>query len=163
MKLTLEKSLLLWEAQGACGSSVDLRAGSSSHLALFRLVSRAEEAVCSAAGSASLRGASHEAGGLASHDDGLHVGQGSRGLGWAGGPPRLLCPWDSPGKNTGVGCHFLLQGIVPTQCNADDLDSIPESGRTPGRAYGNSLQYSCLENSTDRWGRKESDTIERLN
>ena len=21
---------------------------------------------------------------------------------------RLLCPWDSPGKNTGVGCHFLL-------------------------------------------------------
>ena len=26
-------------------------------------------------------------------------------------PARLLCPWDSPGKNTGVGCHFLLQGI----------------------------------------------------
>ena len=25
-------------------------------------------------------------------------------------PTRLLCPWDSPGKNTGVGCHFLLQG-----------------------------------------------------
>ena len=25
-------------------------------------------------------------------------------------PIRLLCPWDSPGKNTGVGCHFLLQG-----------------------------------------------------
>ena len=25
------------------------------------------------------------------------------------GPTRLLCPWDSPGKNTGVGCHFLLQ------------------------------------------------------
>ena len=24
-------------------------------------------------------------------------------------PPRLLCPWDSPGKNTGVGCHALLQ------------------------------------------------------
>ena len=23
-------------------------------------------------------------------------------------PTRLLCPWDSPGKNTGVGCHFLL-------------------------------------------------------
>ena len=28
---------------------------------------------------------------------------------------RLLCLWDSPGKNTGVGCHFLLQGIFPTQ------------------------------------------------
>ena len=30
-------------------------------------------------------------------------------------PPRLLCPWDSPGKNTGVGCHALLQGIFLTQ------------------------------------------------
>ena len=30
-------------------------------------------------------------------------------------PARLLCLWDSPGKNTGVGCHFLLQGIFPTQ------------------------------------------------
>ena len=25
-------------------------------------------------------------------------------------PARLLCPWDSPGNNTGVGCHFFLQG-----------------------------------------------------
>ena len=30
-------------------------------------------------------------------------------------PARLLCPWDSPGKDTGVGCHTLLQGIFPTQ------------------------------------------------
>ena len=29
-------------------------------------------------------------------------------------PARLLCPWESPGKNTGVGCHALLQGIFPT-------------------------------------------------
>ena len=28
---------------------------------------------------------------------------------------RLLSPWDSPGKNTGVRCHALLQGIFPTQ------------------------------------------------
>ena len=28
---------------------------------------------------------------------------------------RLLCPWDSPGKNTGVGCHAFLQGIFQTQ------------------------------------------------
>ena len=27
----------------------------------------------------------------------------------------FLCPWDFPGKNTGVGCHFLFQGIFPTQ------------------------------------------------
>ena len=30
-------------------------------------------------------------------------------------PARLLRPWDSPGKNTRVGCHALLQGIFPTQ------------------------------------------------
>ena len=42
---------------------------------------------------------------------------------------RFLCLWDFPGKNTGVGCHFLLQGIFPTQgsnpclldCQADSL------------------------------------------
>ena len=28
---------------------------------------------------------------------------------------RLLCPWDFPGKNAEVGCHFLLQDIFPTQ------------------------------------------------
>ena len=30
-------------------------------------------------------------------------------------PTSLLCPWNFPGKNTGVDCHFLLQGIFPTQ------------------------------------------------
>ena len=30
-------------------------------------------------------------------------------------PTRLLFPWNSPGKNTGVGCQSLLQGIFPTQ------------------------------------------------
>ena len=30
-------------------------------------------------------------------------------------PARLLCPWDFLGKKTGLGCHFLLQGIFPSQ------------------------------------------------
>ena len=30
-------------------------------------------------------------------------------------PHGLYNPWNSPGKNTEVGCHFLLQGIFPTQ------------------------------------------------
>ena len=30
-------------------------------------------------------------------------------------PTRLLCPWDSPGKSTGVGCRALFQGIFLTQ------------------------------------------------
>ena len=47
-------------------------------------------------------------------------------------PTWLLCPWDSPGKNTGVSCHFLLQGIFPTQGSNPGLfhwqmDSLPLS------------------------------------
>ena len=34
---------------------------------------------------------------------------------WTIQPTRLLCPLDSPGKNTGVGCHCLFQGIFLTQ------------------------------------------------
>ena len=34
---------------------------------------------------------------------------------WPVQPTRLLCPWNSPGKNTGVGCHFILWGIFQTQ------------------------------------------------
>ena len=34
---------------------------------------------------------------------------------WTVSPAGLLCPWNSPGKNTEVGCRFLLQGIFPTQ------------------------------------------------
>ena len=34
---------------------------------------------------------------------------------------RLLCPWDLPGKNTGVGCHYLFQGIFPTQVSNPGL------------------------------------------
>ena len=45
-------------------------------------------------------------------------------------PARILCPWDSPGKNSGVGCHALLQGIFLTQGSNPGLlhwqaDSLP--------------------------------------
>jgi len=39
-------------------------------------------------------------------------------------PARLLCPWDSLGKNTGVGCCVLLQGIFPTQESNLQADSL---------------------------------------
>ena len=46
---------------------------------------------------------------------------------------RLLCPWNSPGKNTGVGCHFLLQGIFLIQ------------GLNPGLPHcGRGLSTDCL-------------------
>ena len=40
--------------------------------------------------------------------------------------------------------------------DAEDTNSIPESGKSPGGKHGNPLQYSCLENSMDRgawWAR----------
>ena len=46
-------------------------------------------------------------------------------------PARLLCPWNYPGKNTGVGCHSLLQGIFSTQ------------GSNPGLLHCRQILY-CL-------------------
>ena len=46
-------------------------------------------------------------------------------------PARPLCPWDSPGKNTGLDCYSLLQRIFPTQRPKPSLhwqvDSLPLS------------------------------------
>ena len=49
-------------------------------------------------------------------------------------------------------------------CNTGDLGSVPGSGRSSGEGNGNSLQYSCLENPTDRgaWGCQGSDMTEWL-
>ena len=70
---------------------------------------------------------------------------------------RLLCLWTFPGKNTEVGCYFLLEGDFSVGSdgkvsahNARDQGSICGSGRSPGEGNGNLLQYSCLENPMDR-------------
>ena len=39
-------------------------------------------------------------------------------------PTRLLCPWNSPGKNTGVGCHFFLQ-CVKVKSESEFAQSCP--------------------------------------
>ena len=44
-------------------------------------------------------------------------------------PARLFHPWNLPGKNTGVGCHFLLQGIFLTQGSNRSLLSPALAGR----------------------------------
>ena len=49
----------------------------------------------------------------------------------------LLCPWDFPGKNTGVGCPFLLQGVFPAQGlnlqRSPALAGILFTTETPGK------------------------------
>ena len=53
-------------------------------------------------------------------------------------------------------CHYYPLGFPggseskDSACNAGDLGSIPESGRSPGGGNGNPLQYSCPENSLIR-------------
>ena len=56
-------------------------------------------------------------------------------------PTRLLCPWGSPGKNTGVHCHSLLQRIFPTQ------------GLNPGLLHCRQIPYrlSYRDDLNMRW------------
>ena len=57
-------------------------------------------------------------------------------------PTRLLCPWDFPGKSTGVGCHCLLRVDKESTCNAGDSSLIFGLGRSSGKGIGYPLQYS---------------------
>ena len=53
--------------------------------------------------------------------------------------PGSSCPWDFPGKSTGVGCHFLLQGIFPTQ------------GSNPGLPHCRQTLYPLSHQGSPRW------------
>ena len=44
----------------------------------------------------------------------------------------------------------MVKNLPANAGNKRDVSSIPGSGRPPGGGYGNSFQYSCLENPTDR-------------
>ena len=83
---------------------------------------------------------------------------------------RLLCPWNFPGKNTGVHGEVIqiliiayiynfqrtsqvalvVKNSLTNAGDARDLGQIPGSGRSPGGEHGNPLQYSRLENPMDR-------------
>ena len=66
-------------------------------------------------------------------------------------PTRHLCPWDSPGKNTGVGCHFLLQCMkVKSESDVDQSCptlSDPMDWSLPGSSIHGIFQARVLE-----WG-----------
>ena len=68
-------------------------------------------------------------------------------------PTRLRCPWDSPGKNTGVGCHFLLQCMKVksesevaqsclTLCNP--MDCSPSSSSIHGIFQARVLEWVAI-------------------
>ena len=60
-------------------------------------------------------------------------------------PARLLCPWDSPGKNAGVGCHALLQGIFLTPRLVHwQVGSLPLSHQGSPRVTAMYLESSPL-------------------
>ena len=83
-------------------------------------------------------------------------------------PTRLLCPLDSPGKNTGVGCHFLLQHFkarpwdfmgfqggslvknLPAMKETQKMPVWSLGWNPPGDGNGNPLQSSCLGSPLDR-------------
>ena len=64
-------------------------------------------------------------------------------------PTRLPCPWDSPGKNTGVGCHFLLQCMkVKSESEVAQPCSTlcdPMDCSLPGSSVHGILQARVLE------------------
>ena len=64
-------------------------------------------------------------------------------------PTRLFCPWDSPGKNTGVGCHFLLQCMkVKSESEVAQLYltlSHPRDCSPPGSSIHGIFQGRVLE------------------
>ena len=66
-------------------------------------------------------------------------------------PTRLPCPWDSPGKNTGVGCHFLLQ-CMKVKSESEVAQSCPTPSdpmdcSLPGFSVHGIFQAKVLE-----WG-----------
>ena len=66
-------------------------------------------------------------------------------------PTRLLLPWDSPGKNTGVGCHFLLQ-CMKVKSESEVAQSCPTLSdpldcSAPGSSVHGIFQARVLE-----WG-----------
>ena len=68
-------------------------------------------------------------------------------------PTRLPHPWDSPGKNTGVGCHFLLQCMkveseseVAQSCPtlSDPMDCSPPGSSIRGIFQAKVLEWSAI-------------------
>ena len=65
-------------------------------------------------------------------------------------PTRLLCPWDPPDKNTGVGCRVIIQGNLPNPgaepgSLADGFFTAEPTGKLPA------TQYSFIKRTTHKF------------
>ena len=66
-------------------------------------------------------------------------------------PTRLLCPWDSPGKNTGVGCHFLLQ-CMKVKSENEVIQSSPTLSDTKDCSLPGSFVHGLFQARVLEWG-----------
>ena len=81
---------------------------------------------------------------------------------------RLLCPWDSPGKNTGVGFQALFLGMFPTQGSIELVslksnlrwlvDYLPQA--PPGKPLGSQLFFICC--ALHQWALWKGSCLDRL-
>ena len=66
-------------------------------------------------------------------------------------PTRLPCPWNSPGKNTGVGCHFLLQ-CMKVRSESEVAQSCPTLSDPMDCSLPGSYVHGILQARVLEWG-----------
>ena len=66
-------------------------------------------------------------------------------------PTRILRPWDSPGKNTGVGCHFLLQ-CIKMKSESEVAQSCPTLSDPTDCTLPGSCVHGILQARVLEWG-----------
>ena len=66
-------------------------------------------------------------------------------------PSRLPCPWDSPGKNTGVGCHFLLQ-CMKVKSEKWSLSVVSNSSDPMDYSLPGSFVHGIFQARVLEWG-----------
>ena len=70
---------------------------------------------------------------------------------WTMQPTRLCCPWDSPGKNTGVGCHFLLQ-YMKVKSESEVAQLCPTLSNPMDCSASGSLVHEIFQAGVLEWG-----------
>ena len=66
-------------------------------------------------------------------------------------PTRLPCPWDSPGKSTGVGCHFLLQ-CIKVKSESEVTESCPTLSDSMNCSLPGSSVHGIFQARVLEWG-----------